>query len=1150
MSTDISFIQRYLDEGKILKTLDEYAKSKEIDLFRRCSHELSASNNTINIFDDWVDNWMPRQIESQSFNVEKDGVETGERIEFGIHSLTKPMIVKDGKEIKILPKTCREKNITYSGILKLRYRRTKIIDGERKNIEDRILSCGTIPIMLGSKYCYLNGKTPEELINMGECISDPFGYFLIKSEMSLITQEKARVSMPMVVNGKDGPTCQYTSQFINGTRIIFISTGKKWNTIKVRIPGVVARDKTLPLFLVYKYLLSDKNIDDFEQMILSYVPRKFRLRVKTFLNDSVVKYTNISNIVKYVVNKKPMQKNIEQKSWFRLEYSEEVHDQLHDSIKQDIIDELFINLKDKEDEERLKAEELSFIVAKYIMTVIGVLPYESRDSWALKRFESAGRSMVMLFTGLFEKVVLLSRQEYKSDNFEHYHLNIKKNGKIITKEFKDSFNSEVWTVKAYNYNGRNRRGWTRENISNSTDRLTPLSLHSQLDKNNTPTSRQTRSTELREVQPSQRNRHCPAETPEGENNGLNKYQSLFCTFSLEDLPEAEKAFETIIKKQFEAKKGSTVIFFNGRVMMHNKEIVKLDKSFVKTVKELRRKQLVSKFTEYYHDTIMDTIEIYTDGSRPTCPYLIVNEVTKKLIIDEQDAWGKSLDELLSLGCIEFIASREEENEDFLLCTTIDKFRKFSSEGKIEGIYNYTHCNIDPNQMFSTSTSVAPMTDRQPGPRNTYQASMGKQAMGSFCLNHHNRFYTSYRVLHRGSRAFTETDTYFIPKMDIMPSGQTINVAFTTDPDNQEDAVVISEDLLESGLLSFYKYITIKCEQQEADEEICWPGVKSSESNSRYANIQQDGFPLINSYIDEGDCILGKKTGEANTSVFTGVGESGYVDRIFKTKVDNSFVIKIKLRKFSKYREGDKEAFRYSQKGTVGRIEKRENLIRVAEGPNKGITPDLIFNPHGFPSRQTMGILLEGLITKAALYNGERVNVSAFRKIDVEKARETLQENGMDPDGYEVMEKPDGTRMKNGNIFFVPLYTQALKHHVMDKISVRSSGQRNIYTHQPRGGRTQGGAQKVGEMEKDSFVSHGASGVIIDRMRICSDEFKMAVCNNCGNILHKKEIEDKYICTLCSKSEPGILTVSYVFKLLVNLLVGMGIDVTLNTSIKE
>ena len=117
MSTDISFIQRYLDEGKILKTLDEYAKSKEIELYRRCSHELSASNNTINIFDDWVDNWMPRQIESQSFNVEKDGVETNERVEFRLEKLTKPIIIKDGREIEVLPKTCRAKNITYSGVL-------------------------------------------------------------------------------------------------------------------------------------------------------------------------------------------------------------------------------------------------------------------------------------------------------------------------------------------------------------------------------------------------------------------------------------------------------------------------------------------------------------------------------------------------------------------------------------------------------------------------------------------------------------------------------------------------------------------------------------------------------------------------------------------------------------------------------------------------------------------------------------------------------------------------------------------------------------------------------------------------------------------------------------------------------------------------
>lgn len=1142
MSSDISFIQKYLDSGKILKTLDEYPKSKEIQLYRKLAFELGASKNIIRIFDDWVDNWMPLQIESQSFTTDK-----GEDIKFSLYELSKPMIVKNGKEIPILPKICRAKNISYSGILRLRYKRFK--DGAVK--EDMIISCGTIPIMLGSKRCHLYGKSPEELLKLGECISDPFGYFLIKSEMSLITQEKARVSMPMIMNGKDGPVCTYTSSHINGTKIVFLSTGKKWNTIKVRIPGIVTRDKSLPLFMVFKYLLPDNNVEDFQKMIMNYVPKKFRLRAKTFLNDSLIKFSNIENIVKYVVDKKPMQKNVEEKAWFKMEYKEESHDDIHESIRNDIIDELFINIQSGDNLAKAKAEELSFIVSKYIMTVVGVLSYESRDSWALKRFVSAGRSMDMLFAGLFEKVVLISRQDYKSSNYDQFHLSIKKNGsKYITKEFKDSFNTEVWSVKAYMYKGRNMRGWSRENISNSTDRLTPLSLYSQLDKNNTPTSRQTRSSDLREVQPSQRNRHCPAETPEGENNGLNKYQSVLCTFSIEDSYENDMKFEQFIKKEYEKQQGDCVVILNGRIILHNDEVIKVRKNFIEIIKALRRKRIVSKFTEFYYDNILQTIEIYTDGSRPTCPYLIVNPISKNLVIDEMNAWDEDLEELLKKGCIEFIASREEENDDFLLCTSVGKFRKMSTDGMINGIYNYSHCNIDPNQMFSTSTSVAPMTDRQPGPRNTYQASMGKQALGSFCLNHHDRFYTTYRVLHRGARPFTETDTYFIPKMDIMPSGQTINVAFTTDPDNQEDAVVVSQDAIDSGLLSFYKYITIKYTQEEPTEEICWPGVKNKDNAKKYANIQQDGFPLLNSYINEGDCILGKKTGDVNTSIFTGVGESGYVDRIFKTKIDNSVVIKIKLRKFSKYREGDKEAFRYSQKGTVGRIDKREDLIRVAEGPNRGMTPDLIFNPHGFPSRQTMGILLEGLMTKAALYNGERVNVSAFRFIDVERARNTLKENGMDPDGYEVMEKPDGTRLKNGNMFFVPLYTQALKHHVMDKISMRSSGLKNIYTHQPRGGRTQGGAQKVGEMEKDAFVAHGASGVIIDRMRICSDEFKMAVCNNCGNILHKKQIEDKYECTVCDKSTPGILTVSYVFKLLVNLLVGMGIDVTLNTSIQN
>ena len=89
---------------------------------------------------------------------------------------------------------------------------------------------------------------------------------------------------------------------------------------------------------------------------------------------------------------------------------------------------------------------------------------------------------------------------------------------------------------------------------------------------------------------------------------------------------------------------------------------------------------------------------------------------------------------------------------------------------------------------------------------------------------------------------------------------------------------------------------------------------------KYSKINEDGefigLPDINTFVKEGECLVGKRnkrTGK-NTSVFADLFQSGKIDRIFVTKITNITTIKIKFRKFSKYKEGDKEAFRYSQKG--------------------------------------------------------------------------------------------------------------------------------------------------------------------------------------------------------------------------------------------
>ena len=164
-------------------------------------------------------------------------------------------------------------------------------------------------------------------------------------------------------------------------------------------------------------------------------------------------------------------------------------------------------------------------------------------------------------------------------------------------------------------------------------------------------------------------------------------------------------------------------------------------------------------------------------------------------------------------------------------------------------------------------------------------------------------------------------------------------------------------------------------------------------------------------------------------------------------------------------------------------------------------------------------------------------------MNIEKAQEILKGTGMDENGYEEMKYPDGNKLKN-KVFMVPLYEQVLKHQVLDKIQMRATGIRSLYTHQPKGGRQQGGGQRIGEMEKDAFVAHGCTEVIRERLMKVSDEFKVVVCRACGSV------PDSGKCKMCDKNDLGVLTIPYVFKQLLHFLTGVGIDIRIKTKLKE
>tara|TARA_B100001250_G_scaffold322903_1_gene286201 strand:+ start:75 stop:4319 length:4245 start_codon:yes stop_codon:yes gene_type:complete len=231
--------------------------------------------------------------------------------------------------------------------------------------------------------------------------------------------------------------------------------------------------------------------------------------------------------------------------------------------------------------------------------------------------------------------------------------------------------------------------------------------------------------------------------------------------------------------------------------------------------------------------------------------------------------------------------------------------------------------------------------------------------------------------------------------------------------------------------------------------------------------------------------------------------------------------------------------RHGQKGTIGMTYTQEDMPFSTK---TGMTPDIIINPHAIPSRMTIGQLLECLFGKLGCLEGNLKDSTSFENTenDIHNVYNELKKRGYNSYGNEMLVNGMTGQVLEHAIFMGPTYYQRLKHMVDDKIHSRSKGPVQVLTRQPVEGRVRDGGLRIGEMERDAMISHGASSFLKDRLFYQSDAYRVFVCSLCGLMVVGDMVNRKYYCSVCNTHEVVQVEIPFATKLLYQELMSMGI----------
>lgn len=1089
-----------------------------------------------------------------------------------------------GKGTKTLmyPAHCRQNNTSYLSEVYCTFSIYAIDPNTGQKVlhsKPSFIFIGKIPVMLHSRICNLYGKTPEQRYQLGESISDPGGYFIIKgAKKLLLKKESLRTNLPLMYEDKKEYVVRYTAKTLTESTVVIVKDTKMGVHVTFTKMGIA--DHHLNIFILFYILgLTENTVETSMKFIESFVvdekPERMQKRrsfLRQFLTMTIVTFNGyaseqnkIFSILGSAFTKLP-------------EYNKTDYGPLIQLIRREFFSNIAYDYNEPESTMFAKIKMLGYMVAKLADFHGGFRELDDRDSWEHKSLIDQGEHMAFMFNLVWKKMIEDFNSDIKDKKLAEP-AQLAKTLKVNTlaERFVSSFVQGQWV---------SAKGSKEVPIADTLKEDNLMALYAHLSRVIVMTNRKAKIVLKRFVSFTQWGAICPNQTPEGEGCGLVKYLAMLAVISLNR--DDKQIYDALIRENHvtpQLKSGYfNSLFLNGvHVGYCNSKV--LYEQLILT----RRKKKIAVDTGLVLDTNSD-IWIMTTPGRICRPLMIVNQKTGRLVLEEKNLKGQPLNRLMEEGAIEYIDIAEQQYPRIYIAATLKDLEE--KRQRIEESYQnylnvvqdatatdemkssakaawdsyssekkYTHAEVHPAAILGIAAGSIIYPETAPGPRITYQSGMETQALGPDISRIQLSFPTSFKMLLNPDVPLVGTEVKKALGFEEAPTGKNLIMAINIyGGSNQEDSVVLNKASVDMGKFKvafYYSYKATICQRPTHSERLEMPKDIKPSDLEKYSKLDKStNIVRIGERVKVGDCLVAKVivpndgSGPKNDSLFVEIKKDGVVDEVFITEnSDGCKMIRIRLRDIRDPEVGDKMAMSPSQKGTIGEIIPPEDMPQVVHPDPylNGIIPDIIFNPHGFPSRMTIGIFYQALSGWLATLTGKRINATAFSGADYNQIKAKLEEFGFKNQGKVPMINGKNGEMLQAQIFMGPVSYSLLRHFVHLKSQARATGKVQALVRQPVEGMRKEGGTRFGEMEQGALIEYGATEMLRDRMMFSSDVYRVPVCENCGTIAIAHAQRGEFKCNSCKQSSDFVVvTIPYIFKLFVQLVSGFNIKLTMKT----